>query len=89
MKTERITVLGSPEFKTFLAAEAKKEGISVSELVRRRCEQTPSEDEEALARMAEELHRAVTQAKASLEEGLTAVSKALGEPRGMARENVA
>ena len=34
-KTERITILGSAEFKTFLANEAEAANISVSELVRR------------------------------------------------------
>ena len=70
MKTKRITVLTSPEFKVFLEAEAKKEGISVSELVRRRCERMPSEDEEVLAVLASELKRSVAQAKQALAEGL-------------------
>ena len=49
MKTERITVLGSTEFKAFLSSEAEKAGLSVSELVRQRCEQKPGEDELLLA----------------------------------------
>lgn len=77
MKTERISVLGTPEFKAFLAKEAEKEGISISELVRRRCERTPSEDEAILANMAAELKRAVAQAKRSLDEGLRAVKETL------------
>lgn len=77
MKTERISVLGTPEFKAFLAKEAEKEGISISELVRRRCERTPSEDEAILAAMAAELKRAVAQAKRSLDEGLRAVKETL------------
>ena len=36
-KTERITILGTPDFKAFLAREAKKEGVSLSQLVRQRC----------------------------------------------------
>lgn len=81
MKSERITVLGSPEFKAFLASEAEKENISVSELVRRRCEQAPSEDEAALAAMAVELQKAVGTARASLEGGLKAVRDTLDELR--------
>lgn len=81
MKTERITVLGSTEFKSFRASEAFKEKISVSELVRRRCEQKPGEDEELLAALAGELQLAVKAAKASLSEGIAAVSAALEEAR--------
>ena len=36
VQTERITILGTPDFKTFLKKEAKNEGISISELVRQR-----------------------------------------------------
>ena len=35
-KSERITILGTPEFKSWLTTEAANEGVSVSELVRRR-----------------------------------------------------
>ena len=34
MKTERVTLLTSPDFKAFLNAEARLEGVSVAELVR-------------------------------------------------------
>ena len=81
MKTERITVLGSPKFKAFLTTEAAREGISVSEFVRRRCEQVPTEDEETLANLTTELHHAMAQAKSSLDEGLRAVSEVLDELR--------
>ncbi len=79
MKTERITVLGSTEFKAFLAAEALNEGLSVSELVRQRCERKPSDDEVLLLALAEELQNAVKSAKASLAEGMAAVNEALEE----------
>jgi len=78
MKSERITVLGSPEFKAFLTQEAVNEGISVSELVRRRCEQAPSEDERLLAALSVELTQAVALAKDALAEGLLAVQEVLG-----------
>ncbi len=89
MKTERISVLGTPEFKAFLAREAGKEGISISELVRRRCERAPSEDEAILESMASELKRAVAQAKRSLDEGLQAVRDALTEAEAKRREEAA
>lgn len=79
MKSERITVLGTPEFKAYLATEAHREGISVSELVRRRCERAPSEDELLLTTLAAELQRSVDEAKHALEAGLAAVHSALTE----------
>ena len=39
-QTERTTILSTPEFKAWLVDEAKKEGVSVSELVRQRCQAT-------------------------------------------------
>ena len=55
IKTERITLLSSPAFKAFLAREAKTEGISVSELVRRRWARAPTEDERAFLAVADEV----------------------------------
>jgi hypothetical protein len=75
MKTERITVLGSTEFKAFLTREANEEGISVSELVRQRCERRPSLDEQLLSMLAEELRSATKSANAALDAGLIAVEQ--------------
>ena len=47
MKTERVTLLASPKFKAFLTTEARREGVSVGELVRSRC-QPKAGDEEVL-----------------------------------------
>ncbi len=80
-KTERITLLGSQEFKAFLARESRKEGISVSELVRRRCERAPTDDERALLALAGELRKATAEARQSLEEGLAAANAVLREVR--------
>jgi hypothetical protein len=79
MKSARISILAPPEFKKFLTSEARKAGISVSELVRRRCGWPPSEDDALLATMADELRRAVEDARRSLHEGLQAVQEVLGE----------
>jgi hypothetical protein len=78
-KTELITILGTPEFKAFLALEAEKGGVSVSELVRTRCERTPevSEDLEALQNLSRELGRAVAEARQALESGLAEVQSIL------------
>jgi hypothetical protein len=80
MKSVRISILGTPEFKAFLRSEAQKAGISVSELVRRRCG-SPTEGDALLAAMADELRRAVDDARRSLHEGLQAVQEVLAEVR--------
>ena len=84
VKTERITILGTPDFKAFLIREAKKEGVSLSQLVRQRCEKKPvnSEDEELLAVLIKEVGEATARAKASLEKGLADAENVLAEMRG-------
>ena len=71
-KTERITILGSAEFKTFLVNEAEAANISVSEWVRRRCLQSvaPDEDTQELAELVAALHVAVDQAKDEMNSSL-------------------
>jgi hypothetical protein len=81
MKTERITLLTTPEFKAFLTAEAARGGVSVAELVRVRCEQRPSTDEELLRHLAAELRTAVALAKKSLCSGLDEANAVLAELR--------
>ncbi len=70
MKTERITVLASPEFKIFLSNEAAREGVSVSALIVHGCERPAQPEEVELAALAAELRLAVRGAKRSLKEGL-------------------
>ena len=83
LKSQRITILGSPDFKDFLNREAKKEGVSLSELVRQRCENKPTnQDEELLAALVKELSAATARAKSSLEKGLADAEKVLSELRG-------
>jgi hypothetical protein len=85
VKTERITILGSPDFKAFLSREAKKEGVSLSQLVRQRCENKPTnQDEELLAALVKELSAATAKAKSSLEKGLADAERVLSEIRGKA-----
>tara|TARA_R110001592_G_scaffold343029_1_gene633162 strand:- start:1736 stop:2014 length:279 start_codon:yes stop_codon:yes gene_type:complete len=72
-KSERVTILTSPDFKAFLAVEAKKEGVSVSELIRVRCESpAASNDDEKilLAQLTKELQAATKRANASLDKGM-------------------
>jgi hypothetical protein len=77
MKTERITVLGSTEFKAFLSTEAKREQISVSELVRQRCEHKPTDDELLLSALSQELRAGVKEANKALDKGLAAAHRML------------
>jgi len=74
VKSERITILGSPDFKSFLAAEAAKEGVSVSELVRNRCERpattNDNTEEVLLAELTKELRAATKRAGKALDRGM-------------------
>jgi hypothetical protein len=81
MKTERVTLLTTKEFKSFLRAEAQREGVSVAELVRVRCEQRPSPEEAVLAKLTAELQEALSKAKSSLKEGIKEARSALAELR--------
>jgi hypothetical protein len=83
VKTERITILGTPDFKNFLTREAKKEGISLSQLVRQRCENKPpnNEEEELLAVLVGEVRAATNRAKDSLGKGLDDAEKVLADIR--------
>jgi hypothetical protein len=80
-KTARITILSTPDFKLFLAKEAKKEGVSVAKLIRQRCEKKPTnnEDEELLQVLVKEVRTAAVRAKLSLEKGLADAEKVLKE----------
>lgn len=82
IKTERIALLSSPAFKAFLAREAKTEGISVSELVRRRCARAPTEDERALLALADDLCKATGKAHKALRESLAYTQTVLAEVNG-------
>lgn len=81
-KTERITILGTPDFKQFLKKEAQKEGISLSSLVRRRCAQSSvTQDEEMIAELLAELKAAAKRAERSLDRGIEGMQQALAEIR--------
>ena len=81
MKTERVTLLTTPAFKAFLAREAKREGISVAELVRSRCEGRPSGADAALVALTAELGAAIASAHAAAGEGLHAMQSVLADLR--------
>ena len=87
MKTERLVLHTTPEFKTFLAQEARRAGVSVSELVRARCGQAAGAEERELAALLPLLRRSLTAARASLRSGVkeaTVTVNALRKARGAA-----
>jgi hypothetical protein len=81
MKTERVTLLASKEFKQFLGNEARREGVSVAELIRIRCEQKYSSDEAVLAQLTAELRKAMSEAKSSLRDGIEEAESVLAKLR--------
>jgi GAF domain-containing protein len=81
MKSERVTLLTTPDFKAFLTAEARREGVSVGQLVRARCEQRPTDDEATLTALTARLNIAVDEARAAMEEGLREARAVLAELR--------
>lgn len=82
VKTERITILGTPDFKSFLSREAKKEGVSVSQLVRDRCRRKVADaDEELLLQLVLEVRDATRRAETALDKGIKDAEKALAEMR--------
>jgi len=82
IQSERITILGTPDFKAFLVKESKKEGISMSELVRQRCTQKPANsDDVLLAALIDEVNKATKKAKNSLEKGLIDAENVLADIR--------
>jgi hypothetical protein len=86
MKTERVTLLTSPEFKSFLVSEARTAGVSVAELVRSRCEGRESTDQAMLVELTAELRSAVRQAKVSLKRGLDEANSVMAELRATQRQ---
>ena len=79
MKTERITILGSPQFKSFLSTQARRHKMSVGEFVRSRCENRPSAEDAELEMLTEALRQSVAEAKRSLRDGLREARTVLAE----------
>lgn len=82
MKTERMTILVTPEQKAAIRAQAESLGVSTAEIVRRAVESyQPSseatEDEEVLNALAEELLVAAKEARTALNAATNEVQKTL------------
>jgi len=85
-KTERITILATPEFKASLSSQAASESISISELVRLRCEHpqqalSKDQDELALAEILDTLEHSLGKAEASLSKGMADAEAMLNDLR--------
>ncbi len=79
-QTARTTILSTPGFKAWLSQEAEKEGISVSELVRQRCQPKSANKEELLlATLLEELKKSTERAHDTLDKGLANLNSVLDE----------
>jgi hypothetical protein len=79
MKTERVVFLATPQFKSFLQAEAQREGVGVAELIRRRVACEPTAEERLLVELTGELRVAVDEAR-------TVVDRALAQAEQTTRE---
>ena len=81
MKTARVQVLTTPAFRDWLRKEAKNAGVSVAELVRRRCEQRVGNEESALVELTTLLRKEVVAARASVRRNLDETQTILSELR--------
>ena len=86
VKSERVTLLTTKEFKRFLGDEARREGVSVAELVRVRCERKPSQDELLLSELSARLREAAKEAKIALKEGIEEANTVLTELRSKRKQ---
>ena len=84
--TEKISFKATPGFKAWLSSEANKRGLSISELIRTRCQK--SNRTEVIFSMVTEMHRATQRASMSLERGLREAESTLNELKKRGDENV-
>ena len=81
IETARVQVLTTPAFRTWLQKEARNAGVSVGELVRRRCGGASREEEEAVAELATQLRKEVRKAQSSLRSSLAEAEALIAELR--------
>ena len=86
MKTERVTLLATKEFKRFLQTQAKKEGVSVSELVRNRCEDGVSENEQLLVELTAQVAQALLEGRNALKKANEKAESVIKELRAKRQE---
>jgi hypothetical protein len=81
MKTARVQVLTTPEFRDWLQKEARRAGVSVGELVRTRCEQRAGDEEKALSELTSLLRKEVVATRAAVRRNLGETHAILNELR--------
>lgn len=81
MKTERLVLLTTPAFKAYVGKEARREGVSVAELVRRRVQPAANDDEAVLIDLTAQLRTAIEEAQQSADLALAEVESILLELR--------
>lgn len=86
MKTERIVLRTTPEFKAFLTRTAQQEGVSIAELVQSRCGPEASAEEAELARLLPELRHSLEAARESVRRNLDSVAANLRAMRAARSE---
>ena len=78
MKTERMTILVTPAQKQAIATKARKLNLSAGEIIRRAVESYRHNDEEiVLNALADELERAVKEARHALKDALGETQRTL------------
>ena len=81
MKTARLQVLTTPAFRDWLRKEARRAGVSVGELVRIRCEQRVSDEEQALGELTALLRKEVVATRNTVRRNLDETRTILSELR--------
>jgi len=86
MKTERLTILVTPDQKRAIAAKAKTLNLSAGEVIRRAVESYRTGDEERLLdALADELDRSVKEARKSIKGALDELRRTHAQLSGKAR----
>ncbi len=86
MKTERLTILVTPDQRRALAAKAKRLNLSAGEVVRRAVDSYGSDDDErVLGALADELGRSVKAARNAIREALAELGRTRAQLSGRAR----
>jgi len=81
LKTARVQVLTTPDFRDWLHKEARNAGVSVGELVRTRCEQRVGDEEAVLAELTALLHKEVKATRRVLRQNLAETRVILDDMR--------
>jgi hypothetical protein len=81
VKTERLVLLTTPQFKALVTRDAKREGVSVAEFVRRRVEPKATDEERLLQELTAQLQAAVEDTRRSVNDSVTEVQAVLRELR--------